>query len=263
MKQGIILGLLSSVLLFSCSTLNKLLTESGSEETPSQASPNSGPRALRFSEKQNAGVVTDRQYKRMTRTQMEDQSDLQSGAGSLWAGEGQQGYLFTQNKSRKEGDVLNVKLDGSAYRQVETKVGVIQKLLRQLEEDERKQKELQLQKLSQDNAVSAPQVEARGPASTPEGAGASKSTALPNQGKDAEKVDLSEVQVIQTKITERTPEGNYRIRGVQPIMIANREFRVIVSGNVRPEDYNDEGMSSSKILDAQFDVVSLRRKAKE
>ena len=43
-------------------------------------------------------------------------------------------------------------------------------------------------------------------------------------------------------------------------MIGNKEYKVIVTGVVRAEDFNDDGLSSNKILDAQYDVVSLRRK---
>jgi flagellar L-ring protein precursor FlgH len=31
---------------------------------------------------------------------------------------------------------------------------------------------------------------------------------------------------------------------------------------IRPEDYNDEGVVSQKLLDPQYDVVSIRRAAK-
>ncbi len=54
-------------------------------------------------------------------------------------------------------------------------------------------------------------------------------------------------------------DGNYKIRGSQPFMIGKREYKVIVAGIIRPEDYNDQGVSSQKLLDPQFDVVSIRR----
>jgi flagellar L-ring protein precursor FlgH len=46
-------------------------------------------------------------------------------------------------------------------------------------------------------------------------------------------------------------------------MIGQKEYKVIVAGVIRPEDYNDEGVSSVKLLDPQFDVLSVRRKSKD
>ena len=45
-------------------------------------------------------------------------------------------------------------------------------------------------------------------------------------------------------------------------MIGKREYKVIITGMIRPEDFNDEGVSSVKLLDPQFDVVSIRRNTK-
>jgi flagellar L-ring protein precursor FlgH len=67
------------------------------------------------------------------------------------------------------------------------------------------------------------------------------------------------VEAIPTRVVERLVDGNYRVKGVQPFMIGKREYKVIVTGFVRPEDFSDEGVSSNKILDPQWDVVSLRR----
>jgi flagellar L-ring protein precursor FlgH len=71
---------------------------------------------------------------------------------------------------------------------------------------------------------------------------------------------LSDVGPIQTRIIERLADGNYKIKGQQPFMIGKRDYKVLVVGIVRPEDYNDEGISSGKLIDPQFDVVSIRKK---
>ena len=42
-------------------------------------------------------------------------------------------------------------------------------------------------------------------------------------------------------------------------MIGKREYKVIVTGLVRPEDFNDAGISAEKILDPQFDIVSSKK----
>ncbi|HMN67607.1 MAG TPA: flagellar basal body L-ring protein FlgH, partial [Bdellovibrionales bacterium] len=68
---------------------------------------------------------------------------------------------------------------------------------------------------------------------------------------------------VPTRIVERTLEGNYRVKGSQPIMIGNREYKVIVTGIVRAEDFNEEGIGAGKLLDPKFDIVSARRKEGE
>lgn len=203
-------------------------------------------KAPRYSENPQMGVPSNRQYRRMTKNRMEEEAELHSQAGSMWVNEGQGSYLFVQNKARREGDLLNVKLEGAALRQVETKVGVIKKLLKQLEDQEQQQ---QSDIKAQNMAESAPNGGTAPPARAPAA-----------ENKKDEKEDLSDVQNISTRIVERLPDGNYRVKGQQPFMIGKREYKVIVTGMIRPEDYNDAGVPSSKLLDPQFDVVSLRRK---
>lgn len=197
----------------------------------------------RYSDNPQMSVPSNRQYRPMNRSRMEEEAELHSQAGSMWVNEGQTSYLFVQNKTRREGDILNVRLDGPAQKQVETKVSVIKKLLKQLEEQ---QSEVQQQKM----AESAPNGGAeRAPAAVPP----------PKAAEKEEKEDLSEVGAIPSRIVERLADGNYRVKGAQPFMIGKREYKVIVTGIIRPEDFNDEGISSTKLLDPQFDVVSIRR----
>ncbi len=239
----------------------------------------------KYSESPQMPAPVDREYRRVTRAKLEEESNLQSGAGSLWVMDGQQSYLFAQNKVRREGDILSIKLEGQAQKQVETKVAVIKKLLKQLEEEERKAELLsQAQPLlagpdgvvlkNPDGAVT------RGPAGVVSGAptaAPAPGSSDPNQKakpvdlpvpekreeKKDEKVDLADIQRIPSRITERMADGNYRVKGAQPFMIGAREYKVIVTGIVRPEDTNDEGISTNKILDPQYDVVSVRRKSKD
>lgn len=204
----------------------------------------SKPSEPRYSENPQMNVPANRQYKRMTKSRMEEESDLGSQAGSMWVSEGQTSYLFVQNKSRREGDALNVRLEGPALKQVETKVGVIKKLLKQLEEQE--QASLGGGNLAQTE--------------NPAGGDRAPAAAKPAEPKKDEKEDLSDVQNVSTRIVERMADGNYRVKGMQPLMIGKREYKVIVTGLIRPEDFNDEGVAASKLLDPQFDVVSVRRK---
>jgi flagellar L-ring protein precursor FlgH len=46
---------------------------------------------------------------------------------------------------------------------------------------------------------------------------------------------------------------------MQPFMIGKREYKVIVTGVVRPEDFDDAGIEAGKLLDPQFDIVSSRK----
>ncbi len=226
-----------------CSTLRSWI---GADEPVAKKSEDTS--MTKFSDVPQVLNPSNRNYRKMTRSRMEDESDLGSQAGSMWVMEGQGAYLFSQNKSRREGDLLNVKVEGAAQKQIETKVGVIKKLLKQLEEEELKAKEA-TQPVLADNNPNPKKVDA----------GASRD---PASEKKDEKEEPMEIGAVPTRITERLPDGNYRIKGAHPFMIGKRDYKVIVTGLIRPEDFNDEGVSSNKILDPQFDVVSLRRSQK-
>lgn len=224
-----------------CATMQDFLAslDGPKAQQPDLKDINSAPK---YSDSPNMGVPTDRKYKKMTRNRMEEEADLGSTAGSMWVMEGQGAYLFAQNKMRKEGDLLNVNLDGPARKQVETKVSVIKKLLKQLEEQEQ-----QLSNSLAENSGDA----GRAPAAA--------KPAEPAAPKDEKEEGLADVQNIPTRIVEKLPDGNYRIKGQQPFMIGKRDYKVIVTGLIRPEDFNDAGISSEKLLDPQYDVVSLRK----
>lgn len=203
--------------------------------------------ATKFSETPNYLATSQRQYRKMTRSRMEEEAELHSQAGSMWVMEGQGAYLFAQNKSRREGDALNVKVEGPAQKQIETKVSVIKKLLKQLEDEQQKQADQEKVQMASaegtNNTIRAPAAEPK--------------------KDEKEKDEPLNLDLVPTRIVERLPDGNYRVKGQQPFMIGKREYKVIVTGLVRPEDFNDEGLSSNKLVDSQFDVVSIRRKTGE
>jgi flagellar L-ring protein precursor FlgH len=228
-----------------CATMEGLLGSFDAEEkNPPLEKIKSAPR---YSDNPNMGAPTDRQYKRMTKNRMEEESDLGQNAGSTWVMEGQGSYLFAQNKMRREGDLMTVRLDGPALKQVETKVSVIKKLLKQLEEQENQQN--LNNNLAEGGGVDA----SRAPA-------AEKPKA--DVAKEDDKNNLDEVQNVPTRLVEKLADGNYRVKGQQPFMIGKREYKVIVTGLIRPEDFSDTGISSDKLLDPQYDVVSIRRNSK-
>jgi flagellar L-ring protein precursor FlgH len=159
--------------------------------------------------------------------------------------------LFAQNKTRREGDLLKINIDSSAQQQIDTKVSVIKKLLKQLEEQE----QLRQQQLMQEKEAASTGTLADG--SKPE---SRAPAAAVDKSDKKEKEEPIKIDSVPTRVVERIADGNYRVKGAQPFMIGKREYKVIVTGIIRPEDYNDEGVSSGKLLDPQYDVVSLRRK---
>lgn len=198
----------------------------------------------RFSETDNVKVTDNKQYRRMNRQRFEEEADVKADAGSLWVMEGQGAYLFSQNQMRMVGDLLNVKIEGAPRTQLQTKTKVISNLLSRLESSQM-----------------------RGPASAPAAAAApapAAETAAASGGGDdkaAATPDASgfNVSVVPTRIVEQLKDGSYRVRGMQPFMIGKREYKVIVTGVVRPEDFDDNGITAPKLLDPQFDIVSSRK----
>lgn len=249
MKLTLVLFMIVN-LLMGCAAIEKLADAAdpgGALQAQSELQ-----RAPRYSENSNMAVPTDRNYRRWTRDRMEEESDLGASAGSMWVMDGQGAYLFTQNKTRKEGDITNVALAEPAMKQVETKVGVIKNLLKQLEEQEK----LEKQRLEQQRGLASTSPEAAKGAATPAAAPAAAAAPVPAK---EEKQNLDDIKTVPAKIVEKLPDGNYRVKGSQPFMIGQREYKVIVTGLLRPEDFNDQGISSDKLLDPQYDVVSVRR----
>lgn len=204
-----------------------------------------GSPIVKFSENPMVLNPSDRQYKRMTRAKMEEESDVHAQAGSMWVMEGQGSYLFAQNRTRREGDTLNIQLEGATLKQVESKVNVIKKLQAAVEEEKKRQK------LEAEKALRAPASEEGGAVATttPEPA---KPEATPAKPEEPLVVEL-----IPTRITEKLADGSFRVKGTQEIMIGNKEYKVLLAGVVRPEDFNETTTGSNRIIDSQVDVVSM------
>jgi flagellar L-ring protein precursor FlgH len=54
----------------------------------------------------------------------------------------------------------------------------------------------------------------------------------------------------------------YRISGQQSLTIKKRPYKVIATGMVRVEDFDDEGISSGKIFEPQYDVIHIKKTEK-
>ncbi len=244
-----------------CSSLGRSMKNMvRGEDKPQLAGP-------KYSEQENLRFEAGRKYRRMNKSRFEDEAEVAAEAGSLWVMEGQGGYLFAQNKTRMMGDLLNVKLEGAPKQQLQSKVRVIAKLLERLDAPLR-------------SAASAPQKGqggagqqagnqpptaqgAEGAAAKPDaqGDGGPGAAAAADKTVDPKADPIGSVQNVPTRIVEQLKDGSYRVRGIQPFMIGRREYKVIVTGLIRPEDFDDAGIDSTKLMDSQFDIVSSRKGA--
>lgn len=235
-----------------CASFNRKLkaflggSDAGTEQ-PKQAS------LTKFSESGDVAPRVRRQYKRTTKESLADQSALDARSGSLWVMEGQGAYLFSQNIVRLVGDPLAVTLEGDPRDQLQSKVSVIRKLLAKIEERQKAR--------LRDPAAAGEDDEKSADEKAPKGKKEKTDTKAAATEKPSEN-DLG-VKTVPTRIVERTLDGNYRVKGSQPFMIQNREYKVIVTGVVRAEDFNDEGIAATKLIDPKFDIVSARRKEGE
>lgn len=224
------------------------------------------PKITRYSDRDNLAFESDRKYRRMNRNRFEEEAEVGAQAGSLWVMEGQGAYLFAQNQTRMMGDLLNVRVEGSPKQQLSSKVRVISKLLERLEAP----RSTGAQAVRGPAAAAAAGAAGAGaPASGTEGAAAgvgadAQSTQVAGAANEKPgtfdpKDPISTIQTVPTRIVEQLKDGSYRVKGVQPFMIGRREYRVIVTGVVRQEDFDDNGIDASKLLDSQFDIVSSRK----
>lgn len=239
---------------------------------------------VRYSELNNMAPVADRNYKRMTRKKMEEESELYSSAGSLWKMEGQTSYLFAENRHRQEGDPTTIKVEGAALKAIESKVAVIADLLKQLEkqkiqaeedakiaEEEKirlaqleEEKKLRAERIANGEIVVDPmdEIESKEQAETTEKklvASRKLASLAAGQKVKEEKIDLKEVENIPSKIVEKMSDDTYRIKGQQFLTIKKKSYKVIATALVRVEDFNDSSVSSNKLLDAQYDIIHMKR----
>lgn len=216
----------------------------------------------RFSETDNLRYSTDRKYRRMTKDRFEEEAEVAASQGSLWIMEGQGAYLFAQNRTRLVGDLLSVQIRGAPQTQLQTKTRVIAKLLEKLERPEG----MIAPPVARAPAAVAP-VPALAPGAQAANAPPGPAGAAPAPVAAAAPPPLARGEVpfsvdrVPTRIVEVMKDGSYRVKGSQEFMIGKREYRVIVTGIVRPEDFNEDGIEAEKVLDSQFDIVSNKRGA--
>lgn len=259
-RELILIGflVLFSLMQTGCASFNKKL-KGWLNGSSSQSSENKQVSTLtKFSDSPDVEPRVKRQYKRTTKETLANEAALDSKSGSLWVMEGQGAYLFSQNIVRLVGDPLGVTMEGDPKEQLQSKVTVIKKLLAKIEERQ-KARQRNLASAEEEESGEKDKKEKDKKDKTAQNQ-QQKKEELPPAGSDA--ADFN-VKTVPTRIIERTLEGNYRVKGSQPVMIGAREYKVIVTGIVRAEDFNEEGISASKLLDPKFDIVSARRKEGE
>ena len=222
---------------------------------------------------------------RKTRKSLEEESMLYEQSGSLWVTRGQSSFLFANNNQRLLGDLLEIKLEGYPKEQVQTKVTVIAKLLSEILNEQKqdiklKQDEIKKQMTPEfQEQKEAEKLESRGLASVfgmddeeEQPVGPTPEQLLKDQEKALKRIDDEEqdikglaknkefpIRTVSTRIVEIQKDGNYRIRGEQPFMIGKREYKLLVAGVVRAEEYNEKGMSAESLIDPVFDIISDRK----
>jgi flagellar L-ring protein FlgH len=252
MKSGLrALLILIAFLDAGCASWGRSIKDFLDGDSSKEAQAPSTTSDTNYADNPNMAPSVRRQYKRTTKESLQDDAGLDQKAGSLWVMEGQGAYLFAQNVMRLVGDPIGVVIEGEAKEQLTAKADVIRDLLDKIEERSKaRQRAL---------AGEADQKEAK-PAATDE---AQKDKKTAGNETNKEKANDFNVKIVPARIVERTVDGNYRVKGSQPMMIGSRQFKVIVTGVVRAEDFNDEGINASKLLEPKFDLVSAKRTGAE
>ncbi len=241
----------------------------------------------------SSAPVAKEDKKRTTRRSIEEESMLGETSGSLWVTRGQQAYLFTNNNQRLLGDLLTVKLEGYPKEQIQTKMNTISKLLAEILGEQRQEIEFKNLELKRKITPDAPALEpakptpVRGLASAPAVQGqeltdeeqaeldaeaaqirkdiVSNEKTLKKIGDESEEIEKLKtaqdlpLKTISTRITEIQKDGNYKVRGEAPFMIGKREYKLLVMGTVRAEDYDEQGVSAEILVDPTFDVISEKK----
>ncbi|HEX4923332.1 MAG TPA: flagellar basal body L-ring protein FlgH [Bdellovibrionales bacterium] len=249
-----------AIALSGCGSFGKKLKAFMAGDDAPAAAPAERNQATRFSNTPNMPVAQkNRLYKRTTRESFERDGMLEQDSGSLWVMEGQGSYLFSQNIIRVVGDLVNVELDGGPRSQLAAKVDVIQKLI------ERTRKEAARRELAAAAAAQQNTQQEKKPGEIKTAEINPVNSGNPNEPKpDGEKEEGEgangfDVSIVPARIVEKSADGSYRIKGVQPFMIGRKEYKVIVTGMVRSSDINDDTIQASRVLDPRFDIVSTKK----
>lgn len=248
----------------------------GQLQADGQNGPNPDDGNTSFNSNPNFGTYQERQYKRVTKQNFTEKQNLEDNSGSLWKKEGQGSYLFAQNNLRVLGDVINVDVDGKISENLNTKIALIKKSQAKFEvvpvraapktinrvprpENAEDRDPASAQSVANAAPVPAPAVAAQ-PAKTSAAIAANDDATKADERKEKEAVKFDPVTC---RIVEKNPDGSYRIKGTQNLIVGRKEYRLIVTGLVRADDINSENVAATKIMESKFDLVATNREVEK
>ena len=214
-----------------------------------------------------------RQYKYITRDDIERQSKVDEGAGSLWVMNGQSPYLFSENQILFHGDPVYIEMVGGPKSEIFLKAKKIHSLLRKryikrIKEKNKKERERQM--LSSILSKLQPSEE-RMPANEEKTEPEENSFVEKKGGLKEEKWGFApfsmEVPLLFGKVEQRLPSGSYRIKGQGSftvelkqgdIMVDSNEYQLFGMGEIRPDDLKENKVKADKILDGQFYIAGSK-----
>lgn len=169
--------------------------------------------------------------KRYTSDDLTDQSN----GGSLWAGQGQKASLFTVDKSKKVGDIIQVNVMGKLKNEITME-------LKRAYPDRAYQKK----KSSPDSAAATQPAAAATPATAPETAKGDEEA--PTSGG----VIYDKISSI---IVEEINETHILLRGRKNVLFKNMKRMVEIQALVSRKDLRDDSVDSDDILESAITVL--------
>jgi flagellar L-ring protein precursor FlgH len=221
-----------------CASFNQTLKSwFGSEDDKKVAHT---PPVTSFANQPDVQTAKERKYRRVTKDNFAEDQGLEESAGSLWRKEGQASYLFSQNNLRLMGDIINVDVEGKAADNLAAKLALIKQNLARIENPKPKGK------------------------TERQPAGTTDSTQVADNGDDKKAKEAADKKfdTVPCRITERNADGSYRVKGQTPVYVGRHEYRLIVTGLVRPDDVSSDVVGSSKIIDGKFDLVASNKEGR-
>jgi flagellar L-ring protein precursor FlgH len=264
-SRSLILLLVAVMLLSGCTSFGKKMKAyfAGEQEKKPEVAKQINETGEPF-DRDSMGQIPPRQYGRMTREKFESEAQVGPRSGSLWRNEGQGAYLFAENNFRLVGDLLSVKLDGAPKEQLVSKAKIIRDLWKKLDSQRSPASAKGKQggpapAAGGDTPAPAPAPAATADGKSPEGGAPAQAGVNPDEiDANSEEKPLA-VEVVPTRVVGRTADGNYKVEGSQSFMIGKREYKVLVAGIVRAQDFNDEFVGATRLMDPKFDIVSTKK----
>lgn len=157
-------------------------------------------------------------------------SESARNENSLWSEDGQNNYLFSQNKLKVPGDLLTVFIEDELRRDM---VGEVKLLL----PPEYRNEDIEVPGLTKDKAAGP-----AGPGAAP-AAPAAQAGANGQNGQAQKELDPSDMMTAE--VLERFPNGNLRIRGIKRIPFRTQTRNLEVLAIVKSSDIDEKDVVKS------------------